>query len=502
MNKSLIAVLILLICSAEISAQTYHEQYRPQIHFSPKAHWMNDPNGMVYYDDVYHLFFQYYPGATVWGPMHWGHATSTDLVHWKEQPIALYPDKVGYIFSGSIVVDKNNTSGFGVNNNPPLVAIFTQHDTAGEHAHTNTFQNQSIAYSNDEGKTWTKYKDNPVLKNPGITDFRDPKVMWYDAGRKWIMTLATKDRVTFYSSPDLKNWTKESEFGENIGAHGGVWECPDLISLDDNGKKIWAVIVSMNPGAPNGGSGTQYFLGDFDGKTFTPFNTNTKWIDYGPDDYAGVTWSNTENTKIFLGWMSNWSYAQLVPSETWRSAMTIPRTLSLVHVNNDMFIASKPVVELNAIVTSQQSLKDLSVLNSIDLSSKLTRFELPCKLDLDVDSGKSFSINFSNDQNETLIAGYDQTNNQYYINRANSGETNFEKSFGEQHSAPRISTDKTIHLTLIADVSSIELFADNGLSVMTAIYFSSTPFTKMEFKCDSTILVNNFAYAGLRSIWR
>src|SRR6516225_1651690 len=178
----------LLFFTQKTFTQAYHEMYRPQIHFSPKEHWMNDPNGMIYYNGVYHLFFQYYPGASVWGPMHWGHATSTDLIHWKEQPIALYPDKVGYIFSGSVVVDKNNTSGFGIDNKPPLVAIFTQHDTAGEHAHTNTFQNQSIAYSNDEGKTWTKYKDNPVLKNPGIADFRDPKVSWYEAGNKWIMT--------------------------------------------------------------------------------------------------------------------------------------------------------------------------------------------------------------------------------------------------------------------------------------------------------------------------
>ena len=204
MNKVFSATAFALLFFAQRTfTQAYHEMYRPQLHFSPKEHWMNDPNGMIYYNGVYHLFFQYYPGASVWGPMHWGHATSTDLIHWKQLPIALYPDNLGYIFSGSVVLDKNNTSGFGVNGKPPLVAIFTQHDTAGEHAHTNTFQNQSIAYSNDAGKTWTKYKGNPVLKNPGISDFRDPKVMWYEAGNKWIMTLAVKDHVTFYSSPDL-----------------------------------------------------------------------------------------------------------------------------------------------------------------------------------------------------------------------------------------------------------------------------------------------------------
>ncbi|CAF4628244.1 unnamed protein product, partial [Rotaria sp. Silwood2] len=283
-----------------------NEPHRPKIHFSPKAHWMNDPNGMVYNNGTYHLFFQYNPFSSIWGPMHWGHATSSDMIHWKEQPIAIYPDSLGTIFSGSAVVDKNNTAGFAKNGKMPLVAIYTQHNEAGEKAGNNDFQNQSIAYSNDDGKTWIKYSGNPVIKNPGIKDFRDPKVMWYEAQKKWLMTLATKDRITFYSSKDLKNWIKESEFGETIGAHDGVWECPDLFSMDDNGKKVWVLIVNLNPGGPNKGSATQYFVGNFDGSTFIPFNTTIKWIDYGPDEYAGITWSNTGNRKIFLGWMSNW----------------------------------------------------------------------------------------------------------------------------------------------------------------------------------------------------
>ena len=311
--------------NSQTNVQAAKEQHRPQIHFTPKAHWMNDPNGMFYNKGVYHLFFQYYPGASVWGPMHWGHATSKDLMHWQEQPIALYPDSLGYIFSGSAVVDKSNTSGFGKKGQVPIVAIFTHHNMEGEKEKRNDFQNQSIAYSLDDGKTWVKYAGNPVLHNPGIVDFRDPKVMWYEAQKKWIMTLATKDRVTFYSSPNLKEWTKESEFGETLGAHGGVWECPDLFTLYDNGKKVWALTVSINPGGPNKGSATQYFLGDFDGNRFTPLSTETKWIDYGTDDYAGVTWSNTGNRKIFLGWMSNWQYATIVPTNIWRSATTIPR---------------------------------------------------------------------------------------------------------------------------------------------------------------------------------
>ncbi len=502
MKKILLAFVITFIFTQTISAQSYHELYRPQIHFSPKAHWMNDPNGMVYYNGVYHLFFQYYPGASVWGPMHWGHATSEDLVHWKQQPVALYPDSIGYIFSGSVVVDSSNTSGFGINGKPPLVAIFTQHDTAGERAHTNTFQNQSIAYSNDAGKTFTKYKKNPVLKNPGFTDFRDPKVMWYKPNNKWIMTLAVKDHIAFYSSPDLKNWTAEGEFGKGVGAHGGVWECPDLISFNDDGKEVWALIVNINPGGPNGGSATQYFIGDFNGKTFTSFNNNIKWIDYGPDEYAGVTWSNTSERKIFLGWMSNWSYAQVVPTEDWRNAMTLPRNLNLVHIDSDIFIASKPVVELNSIANNPQVIKSISVNQSYDLAQQLNDFKLPCRLDFNVQDAKDFSLAFSNDKNELLNVGYDATQKNFYIDRTKSGETNFEQDFSAIHTAPRISNAKNIHVIIIADVSSIELFADDGLSVMTEIYFSSEPYNKIVFQTNSNVQIDNFIYTAYKSIWK
>ena len=300
---------ILFLFSSHIafnqSVNYYNEPHRPQVHFSPKANWMNDPNGMVFFNNNYHLFYQYYPDSTVWGPMHWGHATSKDLVHWDHQPVALYPDTLGYIFSGSAVADVNNTSGFGKDGKIPLVAIFTHHDPVGEKAGTGTHETQSIAYSLDDGVTWKKYEKNPVLKNPGIKDFRDPKVMWYEPGKKWIMTLATLDHITFYSSPNLKDWTKESALGKEFGAHGGVWECPDLFPLEYEGKEIWILVVNINPGGPNGGSATQYFTGQFDGNKFTPYQTDIRWLDYGPDEYAGITWSNTGNRKIFLGWMSN-----------------------------------------------------------------------------------------------------------------------------------------------------------------------------------------------------
>ena len=322
MKKLLSALSASLLATAALAQTTpppATPQYRPAYHFTPAAHWMNDPNGMVYYQGTYHLFFQYYPGGMVWGPMHWGHATSPDMLRWQEQPIALYPDSLGYIFSGSAVVDANNTAGFGKN---ALVAIFTHHDPQLEKTDPGHSQKQSLAYSLDAGKTWTKYRGNPVLKSPGIVDFRDPKVTWNAQAKQWLMTLATKDRITFYTSPNLKAWTKASEFGETLGAHGGVWECPDLFPLTLNGKTHWVLIVNLNPGGPNGGSATQYFVGDFDGRTFTPLTTKTKWADYGPDEYAGVTWENTGARRLFLGWMSNWEYGNQVPTSPWRSAMT------------------------------------------------------------------------------------------------------------------------------------------------------------------------------------
>ncbi len=499
---SLLTALLVFVFTGCQAQTSYMEPHRPLIHFTPKEKWMNDPNGMVYHNGTYHLFYQYYPGGTVWGPMHWGHATSTDLMHWQHQPIALYPDSLGYIFSGSAVVDKDNTSGFGKNGQVPLVAIFTHHDTTGEKAGKNDYQNQSIAYSLDNGKTWTKYEGNPVLKNPGIVDFRDPKVMWYEAQKKWVMTLATKDRITFYSSPDLKNWTRESEFGETLGAHGGVWECPDLFTLDHNDKKVWVLIVNLNPGGPNGGSATQYFLGDFDGKTFTPSETTTRWLDYGPDEYAGITWSNTGDRKIFLGWMSNWLYANKVPTEKWRSAMTIPRDLQLKQVGSELLVASRPSKELTKIQTKPVTLQNLKVAKTLDLSSKISGASLPCRIDLSMDKAADLSIVFSNDRGEEVVIGYDKGANQYYIDRTKSGKVDFHKEFAARHVAPRFAKSSKMDMTLVIDVASVELFADEGLSVMTEIFFPNEPYNKIQIQSADGALIRKLDYAKLNSTWK
>ena len=480
--------------------EQYHEMYRPQIHFSPKANWMNDPNGLVYYNGIYHMFFQYYPDSTVWGPNFWGHATSKDLIHWIEKRPALAPDSLGLIASGSAVVDFKNTSGFGKDDKIPLVAIFTQIGMDGKKWIENS-QIQSLAYSLDAGKSWTKYANNPVINNPGIPDFRDPKVVWYAPQNKWVMTVATHDHVTYYSSKNLKDWKKESEFGKDAGVHGGVWECPDLIYFNIDGKKVWVQLVSINPGGPNGGSATQYFVGNFDGKKFTPFSTDTKGIDYGTDNYAGVTWSDTGERKIFLGWMSNWQYATVVPTERWRSAMTIPRELKLLKTGNDYYVASEPVKELHAIEDKVISFKNINVKEPFNLSEKVKNLAGQYKISFTSDQIKSFSIKLSNNLGEQVLVGYSKEENAYYIDRTKSGKMDFEKNFSKRFVSHRLSSNKKIDLTLIIDAASVELFADNGLTVMTGIFFPNIPFNKTVIKSNDTFLINKLDYTGLKSIW-
>lgn len=452
------------------------EKHRPVYHHSPREGWMNDPNGMVFLDGEYHLFYQHNPDSTVWGPMHWGHAISKDLVHWEEQDIALYPDTLGTIFSGSAVVDKENTAGFGAG---AMVAIFTHHNPRLEQEKTGLHQYQSLAYSTDKGRNWVKFEGNPVLPNPGIADFRDPKVMWHEASEQWIMALATQQTITFYGSPNLKDWERLSEFGEGIGVHDGVWECPDLISFEKDGETIWALLVSINPGGPNGGSATQYFVGDFDGGKFTAADSLVRWLDYGRDNYAGVTFSNTGDRKIFMGWMSNWAYANEVPTESWRSANTFPRELSLVAVDDKWFIASQPVKEISQIITAPQSVSRLLVNDSIALHKQWRGIPITYRLDFTVPSAKSFKVKLSNSLNEELIVGFDKDNNEYFTDRRHANKIPFKDNFPGKHTAPRLVEDDEIQITLLVDVASVEVFADGGLTVLTDIFFPNEDFRQL-----------------------
>jgi len=324
------------------------EKFRLLYHHTPTYGWMNDPNGMVYLDGEYHLFYQYNPYGSMWGNMHWGHAISKDLIQWEQLGVAICPDTLGTIFSGNCIIDKKNTAGFGEN---AMIAFYT---SAGEK------QTQSIAYSTDKGRTFTKYDKNPVV-TADIPDFRDPNVFYHEPTGKWIMVIAAGQEVQLYSSGNLLDWEYESSFGEGYGNHGGVWECPDLLELPVDGNpenKKWVLLLNINPGGIFGGSATQYFTGEFDGKVFTCESTPTteKWMDWGKDHYATVTWANAPgNRSIAIAWMSNWQYANQLPTLQFRSANSVPREISLYTYDNETYLMNQPVKELVALRKNTQS---------------------------------------------------------------------------------------------------------------------------------------------------
>ncbi|MEZ5069598.1 MAG: glycoside hydrolase family 32 protein [Bacteroidales bacterium] len=481
------------------------EPWRPRIHFSPDSMWMNDPNGMVYFDGEYHLFYQYYPGDKVWGPMHWGHAVSPDMVRWEHLPVALVPDSLGYIFSGSAVADPANTSRLGQDGRTPLVAVFTHHDPDLARDGSDVFQVQSLAFSLDRGRTWTKYGGNPVLANPGIRDFRDPKVSWFADRSCWIMVLAVQDRVHFYSSPDLRTWTRESEFGPGWGTHEGVWECPDLFPMDLYGQQKWVLLVSVNPGGPQGGSGTQYFVGDFDGSRFVPEQnpTDTLWMDGGADNYAGVSWSGVpaeDGRRLLLGWMSNWAYAQQVPTHPWRSAMTLPRSLFLFDAGGETHLGSRPVRELASLRKDSVPLVPgpVTALREISEISGMDAGPFEVDLTLRVPGGRAdLGIVFSNDEGEEVRAGFRNPGGELYVDRTRSGDGAFSNGFAATHVHPlRMDPGEELTLRVYLDQSSVEVFAEDGKAVMTDLVFPTRPFNRIAIYCGEgeTELVSGTLY--------
>lgn len=453
---------------------SYQEQYRPQIHFTPPSMWLNDPNGLVYFEGEYHLFYQHHPEGATWGPMHWGHAISADLVHWEHQPIALKPDGNGFIFSGSAVVDWQDTSGF-FDGGAGLVAVFTHSD---EYPGTGRLrQRQSLAYSFDKGRTWIMYAGNPVLVNEGITDFRDPKVIWFAPEQLWVMVLAAGDRVHFYTSPNLKEWSFASEFGAKEGSHAGVWECPDLVELPVEGREgrsKWVLIVSIgdHPDCPEG-SRTQYFVGSFDGRGFANENSpdTVLWLDHGRDNYAGVTWSDVrrDGGSLLIGWMNNWKYANLTPSEGWRGAMTLPRVLRLREGVSGIRLVQQPVAELEQLRAGSAQWMDVVLQpdGHLDLSEQAAEFyELQCE----IEPGGAAEVGLrlkKSEQGETVV-GYRAAEKRLFLDRSRSGESAFHAAFACRHEAElELGEDGRLKLHLFVDRSSVEVFAGDGETVMT-----------------------------------
>ena len=487
----------------------YQEPHRPQFHFSPEKAWMNDPNGMVYYDGEYHLFYQYYPYASVWGPMHWGHAVSKDLVHWEHLPIALYPDKHGFIFSGSAVVDWNNTSGLGDGQTPPMVAIFTYHNMEGEKSQRTDYQSQGIAYSLDKGRTWTKYPGNPVLPNQGIKDFRDPKVIWHQPTQQWVMILAVKNRIQLYNSPNLKEWTLASELGLGTATQLGVWECPDLFPLKVEGedREKWIMIISHGGGGPNGGSCTRYLVGDFDGKVFKsdyPLN-QINWLDYGKDNYAGVTWSDVpqaDGRRLFIGWMSNWQYATRVPTTKWRSTMTIARKLTLKNTDAGIKLLANPVQEMEALRGKTVQLSEKTIVGKEVISGVNTKLtEVMTEFNVAASNSRFFGLEWTNSRGEYIRLGFDQASQLIIFDRSHSGKVSFSSGFSNLQYIP-YTPGETMKWRIFVDKSSIEIFVDDGVTVITDIFFPNEDFDELRlFAIDGSAQLNSGRVYELNGIW-
>ena len=439
------------------------EKYRPVYHHTPAWGWMNDPNGMFYKDGVWHLYFQYNPYGSQWENMTWGHSTSTDLIHWTFQGAPIEADAWGTIFSGSAVVDHNNTSGFGKG---AVVAMYT---SAGEN------QTQSIAYSNDNGQTFTKYDGNPVLTS-NTPDYRDPHVFWNEDIKRWNMIMAEGQHMDIYSSADLKEWKLESQFGAEYGNHSGVWECPDLMKMKVRGtdQYKWMLLCNINPGGPFGGSATQYFVGQFDGHKFTCESAPevTKWMDYGKDHYATVTFDNApDGRRVAMAWMSNWQYANQVPTMQYRSANSVPRDLDLYEYQGQTYCGVTPSPELAA-ARPKKATKTLTEACEMVVTLK-----------------GNATITLANDKGEQVVMTYDEKSHTFAMDRTKSGQKEFSDDFAALTVAPV--HGKMSQLRLFIDRSSIEAFDADGKMAMTNLVFPTKPYNKVLVKGKAKYVVYN-----------
>ena len=453
-DKRSIGLINNFVCWKDIKATNVfdsknREKFRSIYHHTPLYGWMNDPNGMFYKDGVWHLYYQYNPYGSQWENMTWAHSTSTDLIHWKNHGEVIQPDALGTIFSGSSVVDKENTAGFGKD---AVVAFYTSAGAA---------QTQSIAYSTDNGETFKKYVNNPILTSD-VPDFRDPNVFWNEEVKQWNLILAAGQQMNIYSSKNLKDWKYESSFGEGYGNHGGVWECPDLLKMGDK----WVLICNINPGGPFGGSATQYFVGSFDGHKFTCESKPevTKWMDYGKDHYATVSFSNAPDGRIVvLPWMSNWQYANQVPTQQFRSANGLPRDLGLYSYNGEDYVSVKPSPEVFAAFEKKPSghLQPAAYIEVTNIKSNA-------------------SIVLSNDKGERVTMVYDGKNATFSMDRTESGVTDFHSDFKAKTVAPTNGVIKSMQIFI--DRCSIEAFDTEGKVAMTNLVFPSKPYDKIIVK--------------------
>ena len=461
------------------------DAYRPAYHFTPARNWINDPNGLVYLDAEYHLFYQYNPFGDRWGHMSWGHAISRDLVHWQELPVAIPEDQDYMIFSGSIVVDERNTSGFGKDGGAPLVAVYTGYQRSAA-----KIQNQQLAYSNDKGRTWTKYAGNPVL-DLGLTEFRDPKVFWYAPSSEWIMAAVLSDlrKVTFYGSKDLKAWHHLGDFGP-AGAVDGAWECPDLFAVPVTNSPAdtrWVLKVDVFKSTKAGGSGAQYFVGIFDGQTFIEEPGGTAQpVDYGKDFYAAASWSNipaSDGRHLWIGWMNNHAYAQDTPTAPWRGAMSVPRVVSLRRTGTGYEILQSPVEELARLRSHHLRLANVPLMGRHRTDSASTAIASKPEnsqellTTLCAGDAQEFGLKLRVGPHEQTVISYNIESQRLFIDRTHSGRIDFSDEFAGRQSAPVALTDGCISLHVLLDRSSVEVFAGNGERVLTEQIFPAATST-------------------------
>ena len=510
--KDALALNLLKLSDTFNTANT--DYYRPSYHFTPAYGWMNDPNGMVYKDGEYHLYYQYNPYGSKWGNMHWGHAVSRDLIHWQHLDPAIARDTLGHIFSGSSVVDIHNTAGYGKN---AIIALYTS-------ASDKNGQIQCMSYSTDNGRTFSKYESNPVLTPfDGLRDFRDPKVFWYEKGKCWYMIVSADKETRFYKSKNLKKWEYVSAFGNGMGQQPCQYECPDFFQLPVNGdpnNMKWVMIMNINPGCLFGGSATEYFVGDFDGKKFTCADAHeAKWMDYGKDHYATVTFSNTGNRVLAMTWMSNWQYADLTPFKQNRGANGLPRELKLFELDNKYYIQEGVAPEVMALRKETKELGNLTIEKEKDLAGIASGMNGAFEIEADVtaDANGIAGIEIYNNKQERTLVYIDMKNRRIVTDRTESGLTDFgkysephhiEKKWDKQRKEQSLlparmvnainyknnfalatwaplnlcgKDKKTFHVDIFVDKSSIELFVDGGRIAMTNLVFPIAPYENVKF---------------------
>jgi fructan beta-fructosidase len=495
----LIAAALFVIAASPAPKRTNNDPFRLQYHFTPPQNWTNDPNGLVYYKGEYHLFYQFNPFGTKWGHMSWGHAVSPDLVHWQDLPVALEEENGIMIFSGSAVVDEQNSSGLceahGADRSC-LMAIYT--------GHTPQRQTQNIAYSNDRGRTWTKYKNNPVL-DLHLKDFRDPKVLWYQPDRKWVMVVALPDqhKVRFFESADLIGWRALSDFGP-AGATGGVWECPDLFELPVGGgsARRWVLVVNINPGGVAGGSGTQYFTGRFDGTKFTNDNPRSRqmWMDYGKDYYAAVSFFGHkpgDERQVMIGWFSNWQYANDTPETDWRGAMALPREIYLDRTDEGVRVRQEPVSEVYDLRQPVVISRPFTV-PSVNRQLQAVRGTKTVEMEVAFTPGEArrYGVRVFDNGEEHIEIGIDAAAHELYLNRARSGITEFNEHFAGRQHAP-LPQSPTVKLHIYLDRSSVEVFANDG-----AVTLADRVYPKPEATGISLFAEGNEAAISSLRLWR